>query len=94
MSGATLRRRLAEENTSLRILLREARLYHGMTLLQTTRKSIKTVAQECGYHSSACFTRNFISYFGTGPSAVTNNLTNITCPSSFRENALNMPLRG
>ncbi|MGE5622752.1 MAG: helix-turn-helix transcriptional regulator [Bacillota bacterium] len=72
ISGATLRRRLAEENTSLRMLLREARLHHGLSLLQTTRKPVKSVAQACGYRSVPSFTRNFVAHFGIAPSAVAN----------------------
>ncbi|WP_052452096.1 helix-turn-helix domain-containing protein [Noviherbaspirillum autotrophicum] len=73
MSGATLRRRLAEENTSLRLLLREARLHHGLALLQTTRKPVKSVAQACGYRSVPSFTRNFVAHFGIEPSAVAHS---------------------
>lgn len=73
VSGATLRRRLAEEETSLRALLREARLHHGLTLLQTTRKPVKSVAQACGYRSAPSFTRNFIAHFGIEPAAVANS---------------------
>lgn len=72
ISGATLRRRLTDENTSLRILLREARLHHGLALLQTTRKPVKAVAQACGYRSASSFTRNFIAHFGIEPSTVAN----------------------
>ncbi|HEX7651058.1 MAG TPA: helix-turn-helix domain-containing protein [Noviherbaspirillum sp.] len=70
VSGATLRRRLAEENTSLRLLLREARLHHGLVLLQTSRKPLKSVAHACGYRSVPSFTRNFIDRFGIEPAAV------------------------
>ncbi|HEX7635486.1 MAG TPA: helix-turn-helix transcriptional regulator [Noviherbaspirillum sp.] len=70
MSGATLRRRLAEENSSLRALLREARLHHGLVLLQTSRKPLKAIAQACGYRSAPSFTRNFIDHFGVEPSAI------------------------
>lgn len=73
VSGATLRRRLADEGTSLRELLREARLHHGLALLQTTRKPVKSVAQACGYRSAPCFTRNFIARFGINPSTVANS---------------------
>ncbi len=72
VSGATLRRRLVEENTSLRLLLREARLHHGLALLQTTRKPVKSVALACGYRSAPSFTRNFVAHFGIEPSAVAN----------------------
>ena len=70
MSGATLRRRLAEENTSLRQLLREARLQHGLGLLQSTRRPMKAVAQACGYRSVSSFTRNFAALFGVEPATV------------------------
>jgi AraC-like DNA-binding protein len=70
VSGATLRRRLADENTSLRVLLLEARLHHGLVLLQTSRKPLKSVAHACGYRSVPSFTRNFIARFGIEPSAV------------------------
>lgn len=71
MSGATLRRHLAEEGTSLRKLLRETRLQYGLSLLKTTRKTVRNISQECGYNSCSCFSRNFISYFGIEPSSVT-----------------------
>jgi AraC-like DNA-binding protein len=70
VSGATLRRRLAEEGSSLRVLLREARLHHGLALLQCSRRPVKSVALACGYRSAASFTRNFIDHFGVDPSAV------------------------
>lgn len=70
VSGATLRRRLAEEETSLRELVREARLHHGLALLQCSRKPVKSIAMACGYRSVPSFTRNFIDRFGIEPSAV------------------------
>jgi AraC-like DNA-binding protein len=70
VSGATLRRKLAQENTSLRALLLEARLHHGLALLQTSRKPLKSVALACGYRSVPSFTRNFIARFGIDPSIV------------------------
>lgn len=70
VSGATLRRRLAEENTSLRELLREARLHHGLALLQTGRRPLKSVALACGYRSVPSFSRNFVDRFGIEPAAV------------------------
>jgi AraC-like DNA-binding protein len=70
MSGATLRRRLAEEGTSLRELIREARLHHGLTLLQSTEKPVKAVARESGYRSVASFSRSFSARFGVVASAV------------------------
>lgn len=73
VSGATLRRRLAEEKTSLRESLRDARLHHALTLLQTTRKPVKSVALACGYRSAPSFTRNFTARFGTSPLTVANH---------------------
>jgi AraC-like DNA-binding protein len=70
MSGATLRRKLAEEGASLRALLLEARLHHGLALLQTSRKPLKSIAQACGYRSLPSFTRNFVARFGIEPSVV------------------------
>lgn len=70
MSGATLRRRLAAEQTSLRVLVREARLDHGLVQLQATRRPLKTVAQACGYRSVPSFCRQFAARFGVEPAAV------------------------
>jgi AraC-like DNA-binding protein len=70
VSGATLRRHLAEEGTSLRQLIREARLHKGLTLLQTTRRSVKAVAYECGYRSVPSFVRGFVDRFGVKPARV------------------------
>lgn len=73
LSGATLRRRLAEENTSLRQLIREARLHVALTLLQTTRCSIKTAAAQSGYRSLSSFREGFIEQFGVPPTTVAND---------------------
>ncbi|QGZ39973.1 AraC-like DNA-binding protein [Pseudoduganella flava] len=70
MSGATLRRRLADEETSLRIVLRDARLHHGLALLQTTRRPLHAVAAACGYRSVPSFARQFAARFGTPPQSI------------------------
>ena len=72
MSGATLRRRLAQEETSLRQILRETRLQHGLGLLQSSRRPLKSIALACGYLSVASFSRGFITQFGVEPSAVSS----------------------
>jgi len=72
VSGATLRRRLAEDDCSLRGLLREARLHHGLNLLQTSRKPLKTIAQDSGYRSTTQFAQRFTERFGVAPSVVLN----------------------
>jgi AraC-like DNA-binding protein len=72
MSGATLRRRLADEGTSLRTVLRDARLQHALGLLQTTRRPLRTVAADCGYRSVPSFARLFETRFGVDPLALSN----------------------
>lgn len=72
VSGATLRRRLAQEETSLRQILRETRLQHGLGLLQSSRRPLKSIALACGYLSVASFSRGFMTQFGVEPSAVSN----------------------
>lgn len=72
MSGATLRRRLAAEHTSLSDAITEARLAHAMTLLYTTRWPVKTVAGRVGYRSSASFVRRFVARYGLQPGDIGN----------------------
>jgi AraC-like DNA-binding protein len=70
ISSATLRRRLQEEQSNFRALLQEARLHHGLQLLQTRRQPLKSTAAACGYSSLASFSRAFAQRFGLEPSAV------------------------
>lgn len=70
VSGATLRRRLAQEETSLRHILRETRLQHGLGLLQSSRRPLKSIALASGYLSVASFSRGFLDQFGVEPGAV------------------------
>ena len=67
MSGATLRRKLASEGSSLREVLVEARLHHGLGLLQTTREPLKAIAFACGYRSRRRFVAAFQARFGVAP---------------------------
>lgn len=69
-SGATVRRRLAEEGTSLREIVRDVRLHRALLLLETTDRPVKAVARDCGYRSQASFRRSFATRFGVEPSAV------------------------
>jgi AraC-like DNA-binding protein len=80
MSGATLRRRLADEDTSLRIVLRDARLHHGVALLQTTRKPLHAIAAACGYRSVPSFSKQFAARFGVEPQAIST----VGAPSAAR----------
>jgi len=72
VSGATLRRRLAQEETSLRAILKETRLHHALGLLQSSRRPLKSIALACGYQSLASFSRGFAAQFGVAPAAVSN----------------------
>ena len=70
LSGATLRRHLAAEGTSLREVVAEARLGCAMKLLYTTAWPVKTVAARVGYRSAATFSRRFAERFGLAPADI------------------------
>jgi AraC-like DNA-binding protein len=70
MSGATLRRHLAEEGISLRRILIDARLSYGLALLLTSRLPVKTVAARSGYASVSSFIKRFSERYGVEPSRV------------------------
>ena len=71
-SGATLRRRLAAEGTTLRDLVTHARLACALDLLYTTQWPIKTVADRVGYRSAESFARRFRERYGLDASAIGN----------------------
>lgn len=73
-SGATLRRRLADEGLSLRELIAQARLALALLLLQTTRWPVKSVAAKVGYRSAESFSRRFRERYGLDASAMGNAL--------------------
>ena len=73
LSGATLRRRLAGEHSSVRELITDARLAHAMGLLYTTRLPLKTVAARVGYRSLGSFTKRFAERYGLEPAAIGNS---------------------
>lgn len=73
VSGATLRRRLASQQLSVRELVTDARLAHAMQLLYTTRLPLKTVAARAGYRSLGSFNKRFIARYGMEPLAIGNN---------------------
>ncbi|MDO5289010.1 MAG: helix-turn-helix transcriptional regulator [Pseudomonadota bacterium] len=72
ISGATLRRRLAQEGTGLREEMAQARLACALDLLYTTRLPVKTVAARVGYRSAESFSRRFRQRYGLEPSAIGN----------------------
>lgn len=71
-SSATLRRRLAIENTRLRDVIASARLASAMQLLYTTRWPVKTVAARVGYRSTTSFVRRFTERYGLEPARIGN----------------------
>ncbi|WP_028311226.1 helix-turn-helix transcriptional regulator [Derxia gummosa] len=72
MSGATLRRRLAAESSSLADTLAEARLGAAIGLLYTTDWPVKTIAARVGYRSVPSFVRRFVERYGMEPHEVGN----------------------
>lgn len=70
MSGATLRRRLASEGSTLRAIIADARLAKGLALLLTTRLPVKAVAPRVGYASVSSFVKRFSERYGVEPSRV------------------------
>ncbi|MDR0216597.1 MAG: helix-turn-helix domain-containing protein [Comamonas sp.] len=72
LSGASLRRRLSSEGTSLSQVLLNARMGHALKLLSTTSLPIKTVATRVGYRSSQSFTRQFSARYQLQPADIGN----------------------
>ena len=70
MSGASIRRHLAVEGTSLRKIITEERLARALDLLYTTRLPVKTVAQRVGYASVPSFVKRFAERYGIEPSRI------------------------
>lgn len=73
MSGATLRRRLASEGTSLRDLIQEARLHSALMQLQTSSNPLKLVATAHGFSTVSSFSQSFSKRFGVEPAQVSNH---------------------
>lgn len=70
MSEATLRRRLAEEGTTLGALIADVRMSSAMQLLQSTDLPISRIALDVGYESPSRFAIRFRRRFGFAPSAI------------------------
>ena len=70
MSEATLRRRLADEDTSLSALLVEVRMATALVMLQATDRSIAEIALDVGYGSPSRFAGRFRARYGHPPHAV------------------------
>ncbi|WP_026186589.1 AraC family transcriptional regulator [Ensifer sp. BR816] len=74
MSEATLRRKLAAEDTSFTETLGDTRMTRALALLQTTTLPIAHVAQEVGYDSPSQFSARFKERFGINPREVRGDL--------------------
>ncbi|MGZ2481517.1 AraC-like DNA-binding protein [Rhizobium pisi] len=72
MSEATLRRRLAAENTGFSEILSDTRMNRALGLVQTTTLSMAQIALEVGYDSPSQFAARFKERFGTSPRHVRN----------------------
>lgn len=68
MSESTLRRKLKSEGTSIQEIKDHIKLGLGLHLLQTTRKSVAFISEQCGYQSQSRFTGRFKDRFGLTPS--------------------------
>lgn len=69
-SEATLRRRLGAEGTSFNAVLTDARMSLALTLLQSTERSVATIACDVGYESASRFAIRFKDRYGFSPSVV------------------------
>lgn len=70
MSEATLRRRLADEDTSLSEILVDARMSFALNLLQCSAQPVTQIALHVGYQSPSHFAVRFRQRFGFSPSAI------------------------
>ena len=67
VSGATLRRRLAEEGTSLRLILATERMRRARAMIEDGERNIAAIAAACGYSSRSHFAASFRSAHGASP---------------------------
>jgi AraC-like DNA-binding protein len=69
----TLRRRLAEEGTSFRALLNEARSTVAVDLLRNVRLTVEEVSKRLGYTEVSTFSHAFKRWYGVAPSAYSHH---------------------
>ncbi len=67
LSERSLRRRLAEEGTSFRDLLQQARQARAQTMLGKSGISLTVAAEQLGYADTAAFSRAFKEWTGVSP---------------------------
>jgi AraC-like DNA-binding protein len=70
ISEATLRRRLADEGTSLSAILVDTRMTFALQLLQSTAQPVTQIALAVGYQTPSQFAVRFRDRFGFPPTSV------------------------
>ncbi len=70
MGESTLRRKLAEEETSFKQVLDEVRFAVALGMVQTTLLPISHIAERCGYQSASRFAVKFRQIYGLAPSEI------------------------
>ncbi|CDG86057.1 helix-turn-helix transcriptional regulator [Janthinobacterium agaricidamnosum] len=70
LGASTLRRQLALEGRSFRIILEEVRLGVALQRLQTSSRPIGEIAADCGYASASRFAVRFRQHYGLSPRAL------------------------
>lgn len=81
LSEATLRRRLANEGTSLRTLLVDVRMSYALTMLQATERPVAVIAHDVGYESPSRFALRFRQHFGFAPTALRGHHRHVSAKS-------------
>jgi AraC-like DNA-binding protein len=69
ISERTLKRKLAAQGTSFRLLVEELRKERAIALLRDETHAVETIAARLGYADKASFHRAFRRWFGTTPGA-------------------------
>ncbi|WP_436869686.1 helix-turn-helix domain-containing protein [Acinetobacter courvalinii] len=70
LSSATLRRKLSQEQTSLREIITRARLAYALELLYSNKLPMKTIAAKSGYQSVATFRARFMQRYQVDPNVL------------------------
>lgn len=67
MSTSTLKRKLMQEGKTFSEIYQDVKMNKSITLLMTSSKSIASIANECGFTSSASFSTAFKKKHGISP---------------------------
>lgn len=74
MSSRTISRRLREEGTGFRQVQLEVKVSMAKDLLEKNNKSIKSISFDCGFNSTAAFSRVFKKQIGCTPTEYRKSL--------------------